>query len=149
MTEFTMHPFAHLPTYNPVSLLRMTGLINYKGFSLSETPSLAGKVAVITGGQSGIGREITAQLLLHGIAKVYILARSEEKYNASIKAWVQREGLNADDVAKRTIFLKCDLADIEDVKRVGDKLVNELERLDILLDNAGDSVLVLSGCVRK
>jgi len=34
----------------------MTGLINYRGFSLSETPKLTGKIAVITGGQAGIGR---------------------------------------------------------------------------------------------
>lgn len=34
----------------------MTGLINYRNFQLSETPQLTGKVAVITGGQAGIGR---------------------------------------------------------------------------------------------
>ena len=35
-----------------------------KNFDLSDTPDLSPKVAVITGRQAGIGREITAQLLL-------------------------------------------------------------------------------------
>jgi NAD(P)-dependent dehydrogenase (short-subunit alcohol dehydrogenase family) len=59
----------------------MTGLINYKGFSLDDTPSLEGRVCVITGGQAGIGKEITAQLLLHCISLVYVLARSSLNSN--------------------------------------------------------------------
>ncbi|KAI9883292.1 MAG: hypothetical protein M1823_004935 [Watsoniomyces obsoletus] len=132
-----MHPLAHLPSYNPLSLFRMTGLVNHRGFSLSETPSLQGKVAVLTGGQAGIGREITAQLLLHGISKVYILARSEEKYTAACQVWAERAGLSADDVAQRTVFMRCDLTDLENVKRVADQLIQELDRLDILINNAG------------
>lgn len=72
-----LNPFAHLPSLNPLTLLRMSGFLTYKGFDLADTPGLSGKVCVITGGQAGIGREIVAQLLLHGISKVYILARTE------------------------------------------------------------------------
>ena len=115
----------------------MTGFMNYNGFSLSETPSLAGKIAVITGGQAGIGMEITAQLLLHGISKVYILARSEEKYTMAKKTWAQREGIDRDDVENKTEFEPCNLTDMQDVKRVGDMLVKQLERLDILINHAG------------
>ncbi|KAI9750000.1 MAG: hypothetical protein M1835_001454 [Candelina submexicana] len=115
----------------------MTGLINYQGFSLSETPSLHGKVAVVTGGQAGIGREMTAQLLLHGIEHVYILARSESKYSDALKEWSEQRGIKAADAEKRSDFMKCDLSDIEDVKRVVDVLLSRLDRLDILIDNAG------------
>lgn len=38
----------------------MTGIITHKNFDLSDTPDSSAKVAVITGGQAGIGREITA-----------------------------------------------------------------------------------------
>ncbi|KAI9723426.1 MAG: hypothetical protein M1812_001310 [Candelaria pacifica] len=115
----------------------MTGLINYQGFTLSETPSLHGKVAVITGGQAGVGREITAQLLLHGIEQVYILARNEYKYHDAIKEWSKQRGINTADSQKRSEFIKCDLSDINDVKRVADELLSRLDRLDILIDNAG------------
>ncbi|KAI9815540.1 MAG: hypothetical protein M1827_002674 [Pycnora praestabilis] len=115
----------------------MTGLVNWRGFSLSETPSLDGKVAVITGGAAGIGREMTAQLLLHGVEKVYILARTESKYDDAKNEWLDKRGIQWTDSDKRSEFIKCDLSDIEDVKRVADELLSKLDRLDMLLDNAG------------
>lgn len=48
------NPVSAVPTYNPITLLNMTGI------RLSDTPDLSAKVAVVTGGQAGIGREITA-----------------------------------------------------------------------------------------
>ena len=132
-----MGPFSHLPSYNPLSLLRTSGLVTGHGFSLSETPPLSGKVAVITGGQAGIGKEIVAQLLLHGISKAYIVARSQEKYVAARKAWAQRGGITERDVDSRTVFVKCNLADVQEVKAVADGLVEELDRLDILFNHAG------------
>lgn len=134
-----MGPFSHLPSYNPLSLLRTSGLVTGHGFSLSETPPLSGKVAVITGGQAGIGKEIVAQLLLHGISKAYIVARSQEKYVAARKAWAQRGGITERDVDSRTVFVKCNLADVQEVKAVADGLVEELDRLDILFNHAGMS----------
>lgn len=129
--------FSHIPSYNPFALLRMSGLVNYHGFSLSETPPLTKKVAVITGGTAGIGKEITAQLLLHGISKVYVLARSEEKYVAAKEAWAQRDGISEQDVESRTVFMRCDLANIREVKAVCERLLNELGRLDILFNHGG------------
>jgi NAD(P)-dependent dehydrogenase (short-subunit alcohol dehydrogenase family) len=98
---------------------------------------LAGKVAVITGGQSGIGREITAQLLRHGVAKVYILARSESKFHESIAEWVNKKGLKRSDVESRTEFVPCDLSSVHDVARAANDLLRKLDRLDILFNNAG------------
>lgn len=63
----------------------MSGLVNYKGFSLDDTSSLEGRVCVITGGQAGIGREITAQLLALGVSRVYIVARSLSKFEMARK----------------------------------------------------------------
>jgi NAD(P)-dependent dehydrogenase (short-subunit alcohol dehydrogenase family) len=115
----------------------MTGLINYSGFSLDDTPPLEGRVCVITGGQAGIGKEITAQLLIHGINHIYILARSSSKFDAAKKSWSESHKIPAEDIAKRVDFLACDLSDIADVKKVGDSLMDKLDRLDILINNAG------------
>ncbi len=115
----------------------MTGLINYKGFSLDDTPSLEGRVCVITGGQAGIGKEITAQLLIHGISRVYVLARSSSKFKLAKKFWSESHKLATEDIAKRVEFLPCDLSDITAVKKVGDSLMGKLDRLDMLIDNAG------------
>jgi NAD(P)-dependent dehydrogenase (short-subunit alcohol dehydrogenase family) len=115
----------------------MSGLINYKGFSLEDTPSLKDRVCVITGGQAGFGKEITAQLLVHGISKVYILARSAQKYESAKKFWEETHKLKPEDIAKRVEFLSCDLSDITVVKKVADELMGKLDRLDMLINNAG------------
>jgi len=117
----------------------MSGLINYKGFSLDDTPSLKDKVCVITGGQAGFGKEITAQLLLHDVSKVYVLARSAEKFEWAKKYWEDVHKLSEDDIAKRVHFMSCDLSDMTIVKKTADALKGELKRLDILIDNAGVS----------
>lgn len=45
--------------------------------------------------------------------------------------------MSSDDIAKRVEFLQCDLSDITIVKKVADKLYPKLDRLDMLIDNAG------------
>lgn len=115
----------------------MSGLINYHNFSLKDTPSLTGKIAVITGGNSGFGQEIVAQLLVNHISKVYILARNTSKFEDAKKYWVEKHGLEESDIEKRIVFQECDLSDMEAVKKVADGLVNELDRLDMLINNAG------------
>jgi len=115
----------------------MSGLINYRNFSLTDTPSLKSRTAVVTGGNAGIGREIVAQLLLHDISKVYVLARSAEKFAASKTFWKDTHGL---DVEKTVEFVPCDLSDITVVKKVADGLMGKLDRLDMLINNAGRSL---------
>lgn len=97
---------------------------------------MSAKVAVITSGQAGIGQEITAQLLLHRIAAVYILARTEFKYTDAKTEWAEKGGLSKDDLDTRTLFVRCDLSDIADVNRVADHLLTKLDRLNILINNA-------------
>jgi len=115
----------------------MSGLINYRHFCLEETPSLAGKVAILTGGSDGIGREIAAHLLEHNIEKLYILSRTREKFNDAKEFWVEKHGLKEEHIRRSAEFLPCDLSDITAVKKVADELVSKLHRLDILFLNAG------------
>ena len=117
----------------------MSGAFNYRGFNLKDTPSLKGKTAVVTGGNASIGQEIVAQLLLHEITKVYVLARSGEKFEKAKQSWGDKHDL--EDVEGRVDFLSCDLSDLVMVKKVADDLMGKLERLDILVNNAGKSQL--------
>lgn len=122
---------------NPITHLRSAGFLPSRKFTMSEVPQLTDRVAAITGGQAGIGAEITVQLLLHGIAKVYVLARTEDKFVAARDEWAARPGLSADDVEQRTEFIKCDLDSIEATAQAAKALLAKIDRLDLLFNNAG------------
>lgn len=116
----------------------MSGLITHRNFDLNDTPSLRGKVAICTGGNSGLGKEIVFHLLAHDISKVYVLARSLEKFQDAIAYWKET---HTADVESRVEFVECDLGDITKVKRVADELMQKLERLDMLFNHAGESLV--------
>ena len=89
---------------------------------------LAGKVAVITGGTSGIGAA-TAELFVKEGAKVIICGRSEEKGQAL-----------ADHLGSNVTFTCADVMKEQDIKRTIDLAVDQFGGLDILFNNAGGPV---------
>ncbi|MCB1693565.1 MAG: SDR family oxidoreductase, partial [Pseudomonadales bacterium] len=86
---------------------------------------LKDKVAVITGGTSGIG-EATAELFVSEGARVVIAGRSEEKG----EALARRLGPAAQ-------YVKADVMSEEDIARTIDTAVRQFGGLDILFNNAG------------
>ena len=122
----------------PTSYARRFGMVSTRGFTVDQVPSLEDKVAVITGGQSGIGREVSTLLLLNNIGKIYILARTISKYEDAKRDWVEQRGLGKDSIDTRTEFIQCDLSDITSVKQVASDLLRKLDRLDVLFNNAGE-----------
>lgn len=86
---------------------------------------LEGKVALITGGTSGIGEATVELFVAHG-AKVMIAARSEDKGAEMVKA-----------LGANTRFIKTDVSREEDIKAAIDATVAAFGRLDILFNNAG------------
>lgn len=88
---------------------------------------LAGQVALVTGGGTGIGKEIARMLGAHG-ASVAIISRKREVLEATAEE-LRAEGItvHVDD---------CDIRDAEAVQRVVDGVVEQLGRLDIVVNNA-------------
>ena len=86
---------------------------------------LQGKVAIITGGTSGIGRR-TVEVFAEGGACVLIAARR-----------VEEGRILADSLGDRVAFLKTDVSSETDVKRMIDYGVDRFGRLDCLFSNAG------------
>ncbi len=105
---------------------------------------LNGKVALVTGGTSGIG-EATALLFAAEGAKVAITGRNERRGAAVVAAIVT--GNDAGNVAGNVtgkkdrggdaIFLRADVSVADDCKRAVDETVRAFGRLDILFNNAG------------
>ena len=90
--------------------------------------SLTGKVALITGASSGIGRASALALARQG-AKVALAARRVEKLETLVTE-IKAAGGEA-------IAIPTDVLKQEDVKNAVEKTVATFGRLDILLNNAG------------
>ncbi len=86
--------------------------------------NLEGKVAIVTGGSSGIGKAIVERYAWEG-ADVVIADVDEEKGQAL-----------ADEVDD-AVFKKCDVSDREQVQQLVDETVEEFGKLDIMVNNAG------------
>ena len=95
------------------------------------TEQLAAKVAVVTGGNSGIGKETAAQLAGMG-ARVVIAARNAAKADAAVDEIVARTG-RADLVETMPL----DLASFASVRAFTGAFADRFDRLDILVNNAG------------
>jgi len=89
---------------------------------------LAEKVALITGGTSGIGRA-TAVLFAREGAKVAIAGRSEERGRKAVDEIA--------DAGGRAIFVRADVRAADDCRRAVDETVKAFGRLDVLFNNAG------------
>lgn len=89
---------------------------------------LEGKVAVITGGNSGIG-ECTAELFAREGAKVVISARRVEQLEA-VAEKIKAAGGEA-------LAVPCDISDKEQCKEVARRAVEAFGTIDILVNNAG------------
>ncbi|KAJ6559082.1 hypothetical protein DFH09DRAFT_1247891 [Mycena vulgaris] len=92
-------------------------------FSVTDIPDLTGQVIIVTGGNSGVGKE-TAKALLQHNAKVYIAARSAEKAKAAIADLKSETGKEAE-------FLHLDLADLHSVKRAAQEFAEKETQLHI------------------
>jgi NAD(P)-dependent dehydrogenase (short-subunit alcohol dehydrogenase family) len=91
---------------------------------------LKGKVALVTGGDSGIGRAVAALFAREG-ADVAILYLCEHDDAAKTKEIVEKEG-------RRAIAIAGDLGDKQFCEAAVKRTVGELGGLDILVNNAGE-----------
>jgi len=100
-----------------------------QGPKVSSKARLDGKTVVITGANTGIGKICALELSKRG-AKVVMLCRSTERGEAA-----------AEEIRKATegevILHKLDLASLASVRECAEQLGNSLDKIDILLNNAG------------
>jgi 3-oxoacyl-[acyl-carrier protein] reductase len=89
---------------------------------------LAGKRALVTGGNRGIGRGIAERLAEAG-ADVAVFARNRESVAEAVRALSER--------GVRGLALVGDVGSGQDIEAAWDRLMDEFEGLDILINNAG------------
>ena len=90
------------------------------------------KVAIITGGTSGIGLAI-AQLFSKEGANVVLVGRDEKKGNRALN--------NTLGNVHKAVFIKTDVSNSEAVSNMVDKTIQNYGKIDILINNAGINIL--------
>ncbi|MDQ1610614.1 MAG: 3-oxoacyl-[acyl-carrier protein] reductase [Pyrinomonadaceae bacterium] len=92
--------------------------------------SLAGRVALITGGSRGIGRAVAERLAEAG-ARVALSYQSDETAAAETVAYI------ASQYQREALAVRSDVRDVSEAERLINATVERFGRLDILVCNAG------------
>ena len=93
--------------------------------------ALAGRIVLVTGASSGIGRAVARHLGSHG-ARVLLVSRTAEKLE-ELRAEIERSGGSAQ-------AYPTDLSDMDACERMVRRALDEHGRIDILINNAGRSI---------
>jgi len=99
-------------------------------WSAADMGDLTGRVALVTGANSGIGYETARALAQHG-AHVILACRNDEKARRA------RDKMESELDRSSLELLHLDLADLVSVRRAADEVLADHARLDILVNNAG------------
>jgi len=90
---------------------------------------LTGKVAVVTGGATGIGRGVAEGLADAG-ASIVLAARRLEKCESACQEIADRTGV-------KTLPFRCDLTRSHDIQALADGVIKAFGHVDILVNNSG------------
>ena len=108
-----------------------------KRWTADQMPSLAGRLAVVTGANSGLGLETSIALAAAG-AEVIMACRSPSKADTALTELRTRVP-NA-----KVTAMRLDLADLASIRSFADEFKSEHRQLDLLINNAGVMALPLS-----
>jgi 2-dehydro-3-deoxy-D-gluconate 5-dehydrogenase len=97
----------------------------------TELFDLGGKVAIVTGGNGGIGLGMARGLAAAGAA-IAIVGRNEAKSQAAVAELTQ--------IGAKAISVVADVTDKEAVAAMTARVASELGRIDILVNNAGINI---------
>lgn len=99
-------------------------------WTVNDIPNQTGRVAIITGANSGLGYE-SAVALARKQAQVIIASRDQTKGQAALKKLIQQVP-NA-----KAEFMTLDLASLASIRAFATEFNSRYSRLDLLLNNAG------------
>ncbi|HKI33734.1 MAG TPA: SDR family NAD(P)-dependent oxidoreductase, partial [Gemmataceae bacterium] len=91
--------------------------------------NLAGRVALVTGGSKGLGKAM-ARALAEAGADVIISSRHENELQAALKDIL-------DGTGRKGRYVVADMRNRDDVKRLGRTALEQMGRVDVLVNNAG------------
>lgn len=128
MTNYPTPPFDTPRQDMPGTTEAMSPLPDHGEVSYRGSGRLAGKKAVITGGDSGIGRAVAIAFAREG-ADVLISYLDEDMDAEETKSWIEKAG-------RKAILVPGDIQYAPHCKEIIDTAVSQLGGIDILVNNA-------------
>ena len=101
------------------------------------TLKLENKVAVVTGGTTGIGLAIAQELAAEG-ATVFVTGRRQEELDAAVKA-----------IGPRAVGVRSDVSKLAELDRLYDVVQQKAAHIDILVANAGGGTMQPIGAITE
>lgn len=117
--------FNHTQKYFSYKVICMTS-----NWNAENIPDQAGKIAIVTGANSGIGYEM-ARALACKEATAILACRNKDKGEAAVRQIAQEYP------EAKAELMQLDLSDLASVRRFADEFASCYDRLDILINNAG------------
>ena len=117
------------PIDPPGSIAEMTPKADHGEDSYRGLGRLTDRVALITGGDSGIGRAVAIAFAREGADVVLSYMREEERDAKDTAGWVERAG-------RRALALPGDIQDERHCNAMVERAFEEFGRLDVLVNNA-------------
>ncbi|KAJ3753654.1 short chain dehydrogenase [Lentinula raphanica] len=102
-------------------------------WTVSSIPDLSGRVAIVTGGNTGLGY-ITVRELARKGARVYMLSRTDARAFAAID---KIKGELGPELNPQVEYINFDLLSLNSAKKAADTFLQKEKRLDVLVNNAG------------
>jgi len=121
--------FPQKPIAPPGSDAEMTPQADHGETSYRGLGRLEGRVALITGGDSGIGRAVAIAFAREGADVAISYLPEEEEDAAETRKWVE-------DAGRRAVTLPGDIQDESHCRQMVETVLSEQGRLDILVNNA-------------
>ncbi len=120
-------------TKNKDSITKLLGSLNHISSREEDHHrgnKFEGKVVLITGASSGIGRQASIDFSRKGVESIILVARSLSKLR-DVENIIDRR-FNVE-----TIVYPCDISNKTEVKRMGKEILDKCGHIDILVNNAG------------
>jgi len=128
MTDFPVPPFPEQTQPMPGSTRAMDPVPDHGETSYRGSGRLAGKRAIITGGDSGIGRAVAIAFAREG-ADLVLSYLDEHDDARETKQWVEKAG-------RKAVLVPGDLQTAQHCRAIVETAVSELGGVDILVNNA-------------
>lgn len=126
-------PFGKHQQNPPSTVHEVNPPTDYGEDTYRGTGKLKGRVAIVTGGDAGIGRAVSIAFAREGADVVLSFLHDEQEDARETSAIIERSGVRG----IRALLVPGDLTDLRDIRKLISAAVNTFGRLDIVVNTAG------------